>query len=523
MNVRFSVLLLAAALLPFAATADDDVGLPMKPARQIEFETHEGTWLSPDLSPDGTQIVFELLGDLYRLDAQGGVAHPITSGLAFDSQPVFSPDGARIAFISDRSGTENLWVADARGERAVQVSHFDDDVILTSAAWSADGAALFVSRYRPAHVSFELLRVELKSGNDSVLIPIESKPGTPPEAKSSVVGAAASRDGKWLYYAAQVGSRDASPPGWVIRRRNLADGSEETVVEPPRSYRPDLVLGTFFRPAPSPDGKLLVYGTRYGPHTWLRVLDLQSGDDRWLAPLEQQDDLAGSPWRDLLPHFAFTPDSHALIVNDGGKLARISLTGESAAVPFTARVKVPLGASQRIAIKEEAGSVRARIIQNPMQSPDGKWLAFSALANLYVMSLDGRSAPRRLTHDAVGEFQPSWSPDGRAITYVRWTARDAGQVWRVAADGSTPPVQVTSIPSFYTNPVFTPDGRSIVAIRSSNVVRMHRYMEYGPLRDAQLCVDSRRRRPFARDCAREHGRRAAFLRSPSVERAAPVR
>ena len=62
----------------------------------------------------------------------------------------------------------------------------------------------------------------LATGSDSVLIPIESGPAAPPDAKSSVVGAAPSRDGKWLYYAAQVGSRESSPPGWIIKRRNLA-------------------------------------------------------------------------------------------------------------------------------------------------------------------------------------------------------------------------------------------------------------------------------------------------------------
>jgi len=50
-----------------------------------------GTWLSPDLSPDGKRIVFELLGDLYTMDAQGGEAHPIATGMAFESQPAFSP------------------------------------------------------------------------------------------------------------------------------------------------------------------------------------------------------------------------------------------------------------------------------------------------------------------------------------------------------------------------------------------------------------------------------------------------
>ena len=68
-------------------------GLPLKSDRTIEFTTDEGTWVSLDVSPDGKTIVFELLGDLYTVPIDGGEAKAITTGLAFDSQPSYSPDG----------------------------------------------------------------------------------------------------------------------------------------------------------------------------------------------------------------------------------------------------------------------------------------------------------------------------------------------------------------------------------------------------------------------------------------------
>lgn len=475
---RTTLLAIAAA---GCASGSAIAGLPLKPAREIAFTTNEGTWLSPDLSPDGRSIVFELLGDLYLMSSRGGTARPIASGMQFDSQPAFSADGARIAFLSDRSGPEDVWVVAADGSAPRQITRMTGDTILTSPSWSADGKTIYVSRYRPEHVAFELLGVDVATGQFKVVVPIGANP------ENSTVGAEASSDGRWLYYASQVGSRNSQPPAWVIRRRDLATGSEETLVEPPRSYRPDLVLGTFFRPMPSPDGKLLAYATRFGSEMWLRVLDLETSDDRWLAKLAQHDELESAPWRDLAPHYAFTPDSRALIVNDGGDIRRISIAdGAKADIPFIADVRLPLGELNRPVIREETGPVHARIIQNPVASPDGKRLAFSALGQIYTMDLVTAARPHRLTRDPFGEFQPSWSPDGRSIVYVRWTARDGGQIYRVDADGTQPAARLTTTSAYYTSPVFTPDGLGIVAERSSNQVRMHRYMEYGPLRDAEL-------------------------------------
>ena len=476
---------IAAVALMFAApaAARSTSTLPLRPTREIAFTTHEGTWLSPDLSPDGRQITFELLGDLYVVDANGGAARPIATGMPFNSQPAFEPSGKRIAFLSDRLGSEDIWTSNPDGSDAQPVTHFVGDSILTSPSWSADGKTIFVSRYHPEYVAFELLSVNSRTGETKVIVPVGD------DKSSSTVGAEASHDGRWLYYASQVGSHDSDPPAWVIRRRDLASGAEETLVEPPLSYRPDLVLGTFFRPLPSPDGKVLVYATRYGSEMWLRVLDLQTHEDRWLTKLAQHDELEASAWRDLAPHYAFAPDSRSLIINDGGQLERVSLVdGSKAQIPFTAEVRLPLGALNHPKIREDTGAGRARLIQNPAASPDGKRLAFSALGQIYTLDLKRGSQPRRLTHDAFGEFQPSWSPDGRSIVYVRWTARGSGQIYRVDADGAQAPVLLTTTFAYYTSPVFTPDGHNIIAVRSSNYVRMHRYMEYGPLRDAELII-----------------------------------
>jgi dipeptidyl aminopeptidase/acylaminoacyl peptidase len=457
--------------------------LPLSPARHIDIDTTQGTWLSPDLSPDGETIVFELLGDLYRIPARGGDARALTQGMAFDSQPVFSPDGRDLAFISDRSGAENLWIIRADGTDPRQLTRQDDNAVFTSPVWSADGKTIWVSRFEASRAAFSLWRYDVRDGAGVEVIPVKKRQDVPRDEWSSVLGAFPSADGKFLYFARHIGETDPEHlPEWSIVRRNLENGRDEVLVSAPRSPRPDLLLGTAFRPAVSHDGRLLIYGARDRGLTGLRLLNLETHADRWLKYPIQQDETQASGWRDLLPRHIFSRDDKALILNFNGRLARVDIaSGDETEIPFRVRQRIEIGPSTRQSIHQEQGPVRARVIQNPVQSPDGRFAAFSSLGTIYTQRLTPGALPRRV---AAG-FQPSWSPDGKRLLFVSWNARDAGQVWIVSAGGGTP-LRVSDIPAYYTSPQFTPDGRRIVALRSSNSVRMHSYMEYGALRQCEL-------------------------------------
>jgi Tol biopolymer transport system component len=447
--------------------------LPLAPARHLEFDEHEGTWVSLDVSPDGKTIVFELLGDLYEMSIGGGDAHCIVCGMSFDSQPAFSPDGSTIAFVSDRSGNENLWIAHADGTLPQQLSRLDDNSVFISPAWSADGKSIYISRFKPDINAFELFRYGLDGSPAEQITHAKATPTRPKPYRVSALGAVASPDGRYLYYASKTGlgfDDDNIFPLWHIVRRNIATGDEETVVT---------AQGSAFRPQISPDGRLLVYGTRYRGKTGLRVRNLENDEDSWLVYPVQRDDQEASASRDLLPRYAFTPDSTAIVVNYDGVIHRVDLaTRAIGTIPFHVHVDLPMGPYLRRAIREDTGPVRARLIQTPSLGPDGTHLVFSALAHVYTMSLADR-IPHRLTASASPEFDPSWAPDGRSIVYVTWTAA-GGDVWRMNADGMGEPARLTAYLDFYRHPVFTPDGKSVVALRSSNYEHNHRYMEFSP-------------------------------------------
>src|SRR3546814_13926213 len=89
-----------------------------------------------------------MLGEIYAVPATGGRAVPIATGIAFEVQPVFSPDGKWIAYVSDRSGGDNVWIARADGSEARRITDEDEGAVRTSPEWSADGKPIYVSRYR---------------------------------------------------------------------------------------------------------------------------------------------------------------------------------------------------------------------------------------------------------------------------------------------------------------------------------------------------------------------------------------
>ncbi|TVQ59575.1 MAG: amidohydrolase, partial [Phycisphaerales bacterium] len=138
--------LLGAAAADDAAPAKWDVSDPPGPRTSVTIDTDEGTWMSVDVCPEGREIVFDLLGNIYVMPIDGGEAKALTTGYAWDMQPRFSPCGKRIAFTSDRGGGDNIWVMDRDGTNLVQVSK-ESFRLLNSPAWAPDGEFIVARKH----------------------------------------------------------------------------------------------------------------------------------------------------------------------------------------------------------------------------------------------------------------------------------------------------------------------------------------------------------------------------------------
>jgi Tol biopolymer transport system component len=455
---------------------DEKKGLSLKPARKIEFTTDEGTWLSLDVAPDGKTIVFELVGDIYTLPIEGGTAKLIDGGMAFDSQPKFSPDGKWIAFVSDREGSENVWIMHPDGSGVKQVSK-DPNNEFASPSWSPDGNYVYVSKAGFGITTFEVWMYHVDGGSGVQITKAKPTPTTPRNERGNAIGVVASPDGKYLYYAKRSGGFEynAQFPLWQIARRDRKTGDEDILLQQAESS---------FRPVLSPDGTQLLYVTRYETESGLRLRNLQTGEDRWVRYPITRDDQESRFTRDLFPGYAFLPNGKEIVYNQDGKIRRLNIaTGAESVIPFTAQVSQELGPSLDFRQKVEQGPVRVRLMQGPVESPDGKKIVFSAMTHLYIMDIPS-GKPQRLTIGNAREFQPAWSPDGKSVVYVTWSSA-GGQLWKVPAAGGTPQ-QLSTSAALYSNPVWSPDGTKIVVLRGNAYDRENLQFDSGQTRNADL-------------------------------------
>lgn len=469
-----SAIVTAAALLASPAAWADT--LPPLTGRVIEYDTRQVTWPALDVAPDGNTILFDLLGDIYALPVQGGKARPMMTGAAFDTQPVFSPDGSHIAFVSDRDGRDNLWIADADGSNARRVSKDESGAPhYGSPAWSPDGRTLYVSRMIWGVLAFELLSFDVASGAREVLVKAQPNGDDPHPERRNAMGVVASPDGRSLYYATKAGTTWTSGalPHWTIVRFDLATRQQQAFMTTP---------GGAMRPALSHDGRLLAYATHEGQQTVLHLRDLEDGSDRVVHGPLDPDGQSGGYYVDLLPRMVFSADDRSIYLGQGGGLKRLDIaSGSLADIPFEAHVRHEMGPDLRRQHRIDQGPVHVRVIQTPRLSPDGKRVVFGALGRLYIAENRKGAKPRRLEVPGSA-WQPSWSDDGRFVTYVTWTAKDAGHIWIAAADGRTAPRRITSQAAYYSEPLFLAGDREVVAFSASQHDRLYRSAEsLGPM------------------------------------------
>jgi imidazolonepropionase-like amidohydrolase/Tol biopolymer transport system component len=449
-----------------------DVAAPPMETRKISIDVTEGTWMNVDVSPDGRTIAFDLLGDIYTMPIAGGTPVRIASGLPFEMQPKFSPDGAKIAFTSDRGGGDNLWIMNRDGsdKRPVTKETFR---LLNSPDWTPDGKYLIGRKHFTTGRSLgtgEIWMYHLGGGDGVQLVKrpnetYQKELGEPVFAPggASLYFSRNTTPGDTFQYA-----QDSNDEVYAIDRFDIATGETTRIAGG---------AGGAVRPAPSPDGKWLAFVKRERAKSKLYLKELATGEERKIYDALDQDVQETWAVHGVYLAMDWMPDSRSVVFWAGGKIRRVGLDGAASEIPFRVADDRDIIDPPRPAVEVAPDTVDTTAPRFAAVSPDGRSVVFETLGKLYVKKFPD-SAPRRLTGSSEGfELFPSFSRDGKRIVYVSWTDDGMGVIRTVSAGGGSGSA-VTATPGVYRRPRFSPDGKTIVFEKGASGNRLSgRYAE----------------------------------------------
>lgn len=417
----------------------------------------EPAWLRyTSISPDGRDIAFSYRGDIYTVPVSGGKARQITSDAAYEKEPVWSPDGSKIAFASDRDGQNfNVYLTSREGGSAKRITYVNSKNQVPVAFYDNEHI-LYSANIRPAanmgifpYGSFEQLYVQpLEGGRPRMFSAVTMQEPS--------IGA----DGRILYTDVK-GYEDK------FRKHHTSPIARDIWM-----WTPGEGAGSF--------RKVTNFRGEDRNAVWL------PGQQAFLYTSEQDGTFnvyqasAEGGNAQQLTHFKEHPVRY-LSVDNGGNAA-FSWNGHIYYMPKG-------GAAQRVPVE-----IVADYSHNPIEyrtytsgfssadiSPNEKEMAFVVRGEVFVTSIE-YDTTRRITNTATQERDVSFSPDGRKLVYAaerdgQWNlfmtelVRKDEKLFTYATELKERQLTNATAPS--QQPVFSPDGKKVAFLRDRSAIYVY--------------------------------------------------
>lgn len=428
-NVKKYLFLVTAALVATTVSAR-----AQKTGASAASEKACPAYSEPGVSPDGKEIAFVSGGDIWTVPASGGEARLLVSDMATDSRPLYSPDGTRLAYVSARDGSGNVYVLTFATGEVKRLTY--DDTLDRVDGWSRDGKWIYFSSANH-NISYmnDVYRVSVEGGTPMAVAADryanEYFAAPSPDGKTVAITARGIVSEQWWrkghshldeseiwlvrdgatpkYEAVTDGSAKDLWPMWNADGRELyyvsdRSGAQNIWAQAPGGKAREVTqfkTGRVLWPAISADGRTIVFERHFG--IW--KLDTTSGRVNEVAITRR-----GIPAGPAVEHLRLTDHIRDLALSPDGKKVAFVAHGEV----FAASAK--------------DGGDAMRVTYTPGEESEVRWAPDSRRL-VYVSDRDGvphlflydfaTSKETRLTHDSGADAAPRFSPDGNMLAFER--------------------------------------------------------------------------------------------------------
>lgn len=341
-------------------------------------------WLRhPAVSPDGKTIAFDYQGDIYTVPVSGGRAQQLTTHNGYDAMPVWSPDGTRLAFASDREGGLDVFVMPAMGGTPRRLT--TNSASETPRAWLDNETVVFSAALQPsataAQAQFQpqTYAVSINGGRPRMLYSL-TMPALDFDSKGRLV------------YQDKKGFENE------FRKHERSSGTSDIwVVENGKFTKLTDFDGHDLNPLWSGDNQITYLSEADGTlNVW--TMAANGADKRQLTKFEKH------PVRSL----SRADQGGLLVFGWNGEIYTMMPGGQATKVPVT------IVTDNYVAAPDH--SLRTSGASNMAVSADGDQVAFVLRGDVYVTSTKYKTT-RRITNTPAQERCVSFAPDGRSIVY----------------------------------------------------------------------------------------------------------
>ena len=372
-----------------------------------------------------TQVVFEYANDLWIAPRTGGTAAPLTNGQGAETNPIFSPDGTKIAFTGQYDGSVDVFVMPAAGGVPQRLTyHPGPDVAV---AWTPDSQRIVFASARASNAASypRLFIISLTGGPESEIpLPVGFEAAFSPDGKQLAYVPMGRAFTAWKRYRGGM-----TTPIWI------ADLDTSKVVKVPRDNSND------YCPMWA-GGKVWFLSDREG------VVSLFSYDP-------QSKKVARAAENKGLDFKSASAAQDAIVIEQLGALHLYDLkSGKLSPLKITASADV-------VEVRPRFEKIGSRLANGSI-SPSGARAVFEGRGEIFTVPAE-KGDIRNLTNTTgIMERDPAWSPNGSSIAYFSDAAGEYDlHIAPQDGKGEIRRIRIEAKPTFYHRPVWSPDSKKI--------------------------------------------------------------